>query len=282
MQILASTPRVVKTLIWLTVAISVLSPPLSFFLMRYYQMSGPDLWLPLSLSGIEAGWFWQMVSYLFINSTQLSLSLGLIVNLFFQVVILWFVGSEITRRYGAPAFAVLYLASGLVAGMGAALYIYLASSPAILFGSTPAIFALLMAWALNFSSIRLAFFTAPMPGKKIAFIIFAISIVIHLARLEWANIIAELLAIAFGFAAAKWLLKENVKPKMNNGTRIRFPGQSEPLPNRPKSADVEVESFREESDEIFMDRMLDKVSRFGRDALSDSEKSRLDRIVRKR
>lgn len=267
MQILASTPKSIKILIWITAAVALLSPPLSYFLLHTFHFSGPNLLLPLSLYGLFELWLWQPFTYLFVQTTELSISLALLVSLFFQMLLLWFSGTEITNRYGHWRFLALYFGGGWLAGLIAAGLLYLSQSQEILLGASPALFASLMVWALLFSQVRLGFFLLPISGKKIVYILFIISLVIHLARFEWINMAAEIIGILYGAFFAHFVLKGGAKISLR--------------PSKKKQK-VKIETLHSDTDEAFLDRMLDKVARFGKESLSENEKERLHRIVKRR
>ncbi len=115
-------------------------------------------------------WVWQPVSYMFLHSTQ-------IFHVLFNMLILWWFGSELEMRWG-PRFFLLYY---FVCGVGAAfmysftLFIYALISgnslPMVIpvVGASGAIFGLLLAYGLLFGD-RIIHFMMLFPMKARYFV----------------------------------------------------------------------------------------------------------------
>jgi membrane associated rhomboid family serine protease len=102
--------------------------------MASFDPGGLEKWCGLNRSGIFYGCLWQLVSYLFVQ--HLSHPFVFCFTIFGLMVI----GSEIEEIIGTIHFALLFLSSGIVAGM---VYIY-ASPKGLLLGTEPAICAIIV------------------------------------------------------------------------------------------------------------------------------------------
>ncbi len=192
----STTPMSVKILIWITCVVSILSPIATLFVMSSLKMLGPGAWFALSYYGILKGWLWQPLTYFFVHTVGAGISIFFLINLLFNMFILWFAGSEIADRYGNRAFYIFYLTSGFVAGLVVLLGIYLSSSNAILVGSGPPVFALLTIWAMIYPNMQLFFlFVVRMKAKWLILVVLGLALVLNLANGQWIPFLGDLAAI---------------------------------------------------------------------------------------
>jgi membrane associated rhomboid family serine protease len=101
--------------------------------MAHCDPGGLEKLFGLDRSGVLYGCIWQFISYLFVH--HLSHPFGIC----FTLLGLIFVGSELEGIIGKAQFMMLFVCSGIVAGLA-----YLATSNAILLGAGPAICAMIL------------------------------------------------------------------------------------------------------------------------------------------
>lgn len=117
------------------------------------------------------GYVWQLVTYMFLHSSQVT-------HILFNMLMLWFFGAELEQRWGGKFFLAYYL----VCGIGAAiLYVVVTALAAALFGvgtmamlipvqgASAAIFGLLLAYGMLFGE-RVIFFMMLFPMKAKYFV----------------------------------------------------------------------------------------------------------------
>jgi membrane associated rhomboid family serine protease len=144
-----------------------------FFLLLVLGAVAPQLAnLLLSYFGLQPalvlhGWVWQLLTYSFLH-------VGLL-NTFFELLSLWFLGSFLEQNHGSRWLAELYFVS--VAGAGlAAVLLALVMDPALrggfaFVGSAPltgafgGIFGLLIAFAVLFGDLQFTLFPIPIAIK---------------------------------------------------------------------------------------------------------------------
>lgn len=269
-----NTPKAVRWLILITAAFSLLSPIATFFLQHILHSAGPGQWLSLSLFGLKSGWFWEPLSYILIQSPATSLSLSSLLALSFNLLVLWFTASEIALRFGTKSFFLLYLGASLFSGLTASFLLWFFLSPGWVAGIGPPLFALVVLWAMLYSEHELFFFfTIRLKVKWLAAIYLILSLLTQLSDRAFISFCAHLAAMLFGFSCGKliWKLKNPfplnlrwpwVHRKKNHGSKI-----------------IDINSFRE-SDDAFMDRMLDKIAK--NKPISDKERQRMHTISRKK
>jgi membrane associated rhomboid family serine protease len=122
--------------------------------------------------------FWQLFTYMFLHSMSVS-------HILFNLLTLWFVGSELEQRWGKKFFLNFYLLTGVGAGfiytLGMAVYSYATGKQVGLvipvMGASGAIFGLLLAYGLLFGERVMSFmFLFPMKAKYFVMILGGIEI----------------------------------------------------------------------------------------------------------
>lgn len=104
-------------------------------------------------------WLWQPLTYMFVHSTS-------VMHIVFNMLMLWFMGSELENRWGSKFFLKFYLFTGVGAGLiyclGSLFYsLYTGTTLTLqipVVGSSGAIFGLLLAYGIIFSERELYFF----------------------------------------------------------------------------------------------------------------------------
>lgn len=252
----ANTPKSLKNLIAITAVLSLLCPLVTFFIHHFYATSGPLEWFALSSDVYTKGAIWQLFTYFFIQSTTTEITLSLFINLFLLMFLLWLSGKELYFRLGNIKLIGFYLLAGAISGLTTLLYFYFSHATYAIASSAAPIFAFLVLWIMIFPGMQFQYlFLLKIKAKILLAIVLAIPLLIHLSTGQFALFINELTGIAIGYITAQFFRR----------------------PNRQKI--VDIEDF--ESDERFMDRMLDKIAKKGTHSLTANEKRRMDNIARK-
>ncbi|MCC5832867.1 MAG: rhomboid family intramembrane serine protease [Chlamydiales bacterium] len=266
------TSRSVRVLIWITVVLSLLSPIATFLLNHYLHILGPSQWFALSRWGLERGWLWQPLTYFFIHSDGIGISLWLLISLFFHMFLLWFTGSEIEQRFGARSFILFYLSAGLIAGIFSAGALLLFSGRSIVVGSGPAVYALVMLWVMFYPDLELYFFfLIRIKAKWLVGLFLSIALLISLSYGRFTPFFADLVGICWGFAIGRIVWKLPNPYSLN----LELPKRRKKRSRSEKIIDISV---MQESDDAFMDRMLDKIASKGEESLTRRERERMKKI----
>jgi membrane associated rhomboid family serine protease len=179
-QIMPLSP-VVKKLIIANVAIWFLG----IVIVEQYFMTEPkiSLWFGLTpYKVLKDFWIWQPLTYLFIHSTGPM-------HIIFNMLLLWWLGSELERHWGAKFFTLYYFVSGVGAAFiymfTVLIYSIITARAEVLLtpvvGASAAIFGLLVAYGLVFGErIVYFFFFFPMKAKVFVAILGAIEVVLVL------------------------------------------------------------------------------------------------------
>lgn len=195
---------------------------------------------------IEKFWAWQLVTYMFFHALSPF-------HLFFNLMLLWFVGAELEKHWGARFFTTFFFVCGIGAALiyclGVALYATMTGvqTPLIIpvLGASGALFGLLVAYGIVFSE-RVIYFFGLFPLKAKYFVMvaaaldfasllttgFAGSEVAYLAHLGGA-----LVGFLFLWGHTRWKLlntKSKVKKKASSGLRLVVDNEKLKNENGPK------------------------------------------------
>jgi membrane associated rhomboid family serine protease len=228
-----------------------------FFLQNLFP--AVNLWLTLT-PRLAVGHFqvWQFVTYMFLH--------GGFWHLFFNLIVLWFLGSMIEGAWGPARFTRYYIICGIGGGLLHALLQYNAS----VVGASGAIFGLYFAAAMLFPDQYLyLYFLIPVKVKYF---------VIGLTVLQLANGIAGPSGVAYfahlgGMAAGALMFQAEILRRMrfNAGPRRRWHAHIKERRRQDEDANVNN-----------IDSILDKISAKGYETLSSTEKRILENYSRQR
>jgi membrane associated rhomboid family serine protease len=125
-------------------------------------------WLALYPNKVVFDFYaWQVFTYMFLHSMSVT-------HILFNMLLLWFIGSELEQRWGAKFFAMYYFVCGVGAAVlytiGMAIYAAVTGHQAGLYvpviGASGAIFGLLLAYGIIFGERIIYFFMVfPMKAK---------------------------------------------------------------------------------------------------------------------
>lgn len=275
-----------KPLLYLISSIAIISIASTLFngLFTYFLgTTGPEDWLGLSWYGIQHFFLWQPISYLFThNSYSAGISISYLISLFFNLYILWVLGSAIIERIGLKPFFKLFFVSGVVSGLVALLMMKLTSQAAVLSGPGSAILALLSFWTLLYSEADLRFFFIfQFKAKWLTAGIFIAILLSSLSQLDFVSLGLYLTGMICGYLYG--IIIYDLKgpfPFLNSFEEFivgLFAKKSET-----SGKIIDIKTGKSIDDDLFVDAMLAKISKNGEDSLTYSERKRLDEISKRK
>ena len=155
----------------------------TLFLSLVFPFLGP--YLVLSKEGIAHLYLWQFATYLFIHPFPSG-----IFQLALNLYVLWVFGTAIIERIHLKSFCALYFGAGIFAGLLAwgAMFLF---PPTPLSGSSPALYATLIAWViLNPESELFLFFAIPFKARSLLIVLLGLGLLVHLASSAWIPLFA--------------------------------------------------------------------------------------------
>ena len=123
---------------------------------------------PLPL--LQRNLWWQLLTYMFVHAN--------FTHILFNMLGLFFFGTQVERRIGSHEFLLFYLATGVLAGLfSLGFYLFFANPLVVLVGASGAVFAVLLAFATLFpDAVIYVFGILPLRAPLLVIIYTAISV----------------------------------------------------------------------------------------------------------
>lgn len=228
-----------------------------------------DLFAVSASTLTEPLYWWRFLTYGFVHAP------GDITHVAFNMLVLWFLGRELERKYGAAEFLRFYLVAIVVSGIAFAVIERLLGHPlASAYGASGAVYAVVIAFAMNFPKVTvLLFFAIPVPAWFLGALYIVLDVfkmispgdgpkVAHTAH--FAGAAFAFLYCRFGWNLA-WLTPKGLTNlKLRRGPKLRI--------HDPDSRERDLSRQ--------VDQILEKISREGEDSLTRKERQILQKASR--
>ena len=154
---------------------------------------------------IREHYYWQFITYMFFHSSM--------THLLFNMLGLFFFGSQVEKRIGSWEFLLFYLLTGLLAGIFSfAVYVWTGNYVVILLGASGAVYAVLLAFAVFFPFARIYVFGIIPVQAPLLVVIYTVIEVFSQVSGRNSNV-AHLTHLAgFGFAYLYILIRMGINP----------------------------------------------------------------------
>lgn len=287
-----NTPQTISRLIIITAAISLLCAFTSNF-FTYFGVTSPQDFLSLSWHGLSQWYIWQPLSYLFVQSGgQFGITLSFLFTLCFNMYILWIMGASTFERVGKGPFLRFYFITGALTGILTLLLMPILGQYSTLAGISPVILAILMAWTmLHPDNDILLFFILPIKARWLLPAILLLLLLTNISQLNFIDLTFNLLGLLVGYiyAATVWELEspfafthftDRLLTSLGRRLRRIFSWLDHATPSTEAKAEI-IDFHTGKSvidDDLFMDSVLDKISKHGERSLSWSERHRMRKI----
>lgn len=286
------TPSVIKYLILITCIASVITVLSESLIQHLFGMGSLSQIFGLSWSGITNFFLWQPFTYFFLYGAApgIVISLFWLLGLAFNMYILWVMGSNIAERVTGSSFLKMYLLSGVIAGLAALLMILITGHDELLYGPGPCILAILLVWSmLNPDSDLLLFFVLPIKSRWLVAGILIAVLIIDLSGARFVDLTLYAVGTVIGYLYALWIWDlqspfEALRPiddrlvALKNKILSKNPWGAK---SNGKVYDFHTGKIINEDDR-FMDAMLDKISKHGKESLSWFERQKMNRIAKRK
>jgi membrane associated rhomboid family serine protease len=287
-----ATPKIVKWTIIATLILSFFSLISNALFTQVFHTHSPQHLFSLTTWGIHNFFIWQFISYLFIQPLAGGgISMALILHVFFDLYLLWAIGSSLIQARGKKHFIGLYFGGALLVGLIAYMCLFLFGSPLPFAGATTSIYILLIGWAFLFPEAKIMLFLLlPVRAKWLVFGLIGVNLFLDFSNGNFLSFFVTLGAMLYGYFYSV-LVWEILGPFYRlHGVEKRLIYFKRKVRARfIKVVDVEVQSSKVYDfktgkaimhDDEFMDACLDKISRDGKTSLTMRERFRMWRISR--
>ena len=154
--------------------------------------------LGLSIQGIEAGHYYQFITYPFIDHSFMTV--------LFNALILWFIGSELEVKWGSKFYGKFLAIATYSGGVAYALIFsqFMSGTEMPLYGLTGLNLALFVAYAIIYSERTLVFmFIFPMKAKYFCMLLAGIELYMSVFSAYSHGALSHLISMLVGFAFLK-------------------------------------------------------------------------------
>lgn len=284
------TPRALKILVLITFALSLFSALCDTLFPRSFGLPPPEQLLGLSTWGIDHGFYWQFLTYFFVNPVAHGISLSFLFSLAFSLYLIWVIGTSIIERRGVRSFFSLYLSSGIFIGL-LVFWLQNVMHPALPFaGNTAALYAILMGWIMLYPEAQLLFLLAlPLKAKWLVLSILGANLLIDLSVGEWLNAMAYTGGALFGYLYCLifWRIRGPItKLHPLENALLKLLGTSPKTSHSSSYSRAKIYDFKTGkailSDDDFLEEMLSKIAMKGKSSLTWRERLRLRRISKRK
>lgn len=291
-----TTPKIIRNLIIVTCCLSMFCAFVNILFVYYLQVQSPQALLSLSWSGLTQGYIWQPISYFFVQSTGNSgISFSFFLELFFNMYVLWIIGSNAVETVGPSPFFRFYLIVGALIGIATIFTAPLVQGYTTLAGSTAPVLATLFIWAMMHPESEFQFFfLLPIKAKWLIAAIFGFFILSSISRLDFTTLILTIYSFIFAYfyATLVWGLETPFEwTHFIDRTLISLGRKISSLFSSSERDDIadkrrKIIDFHTGKplvdDDNFMDNALEKISKYGEKSLSWSERNRMKKISEKK
>ncbi len=245
-------------------------------------------WFALESSKVLYGQVWRLITYGFLHSTGDFQSTWWFAHILFNMLGIWFFGSELEEIYGSLEFLVFYLAAVLTGGLLYFIWETAFARHSICIGASGGVMALLVLYACHFphreiyfmyffpipiwlaavfymAQDALAFLTNDMMRTHIAVLVHlgggGLAFFYHRYRLNFTSMLPDLAQWWRASSRRRAARRFKLYQEEDDVPDIRLPSVSAP-PAKP-DADEHLEAK--------LDAVLEKVAKFGKASLDEAE-----------
>lgn len=285
----SETPGCIKLLMLITFIASVATAIIDPLYTYFFGYPGIEYLFGLSTLGMRLYYLWQPVTTLFIQDLSLTgLSISYLIQLAFNLYILWVIGTDLVEKIGSAPFVYFYLISGAISSLLALLG---PDRGLFVLGPYASLMAIFTFWTMLAPKNEiLLFFILPVQVRWVFALLAGSIVLIALSHLDISAFLYYSSAILSGYlyGTVGWALNspfEQLYPvdrfiyRLSDKVREYLPFKKTIRPT--KIFDLKTGKPKMD-DETFVDEMLTKIAKFGESSLSWSERKRLQEISEKK
>ncbi|MCI0640204.1 MAG: rhomboid family intramembrane serine protease [Gemmataceae bacterium] len=229
--------------------------------------------LELNTADVQSGQVWRLLSYSFLHS---PLSVW---HILFNMLFLWMFGGELERMYGSGEFLTFYLIAAVAGGVAFQAQAMVQGSPLHCLGASGAVTAVMVVYAFHFPNTPiLLFFLLPIPIWL--FVVFQVaqdSLQLFGQFQSSTAVAVHLAGAAFGalYYLGEWRLTgwfQGASRWRRNRSQPRLKLYRPEDEKEPVSVGVKASPDLDEHLDAKLDAVLEKLSKHGRDSLTEGER----------
>ena len=255
---------------------------LKVFLVQTLHLPPPAILLSISPWGAKHGAIYQVLTYPFVNSLAYApLSIWSLLGAFFQYYIVFSIGTAFIYQRGVKSFLTLFFGSSILTGLVAfSLMIITGSSSTLITGLSHPIMAMLTWFAFHQPNAQILIFFFPVRAKWAIFGLTAIYLFLDFSNGLFINFASTLTTFLYAYLYSI-LSSESVGPfdLLHPAERqiISIKRKLSPILNKDNSSGGSkiqdlYQTKRQVKKDLYLDLLLEKISKKGKQSLSWKEK----------
>lgn len=239
-------------------------------------------WLILNTSKVWDGQVWRLLTYAFLHSPDTPF------HILFNMLFLWWFGSDIEQLYGRREFLLIYLVSAFSGGVVYQLWSLTQPHPSLCLGASGAVTTMLVLCACHFPRrVIYVFLILPMPIWLFAVLNIAQDVFRFVSNQQGGVAVSVHLAgAAVGLAYFKWQFNfanwfqglmwwQHVRTRPRLKLYDPAPPKEEPVAVSATSTAVAMDEHLEAK----LDAVLEKIAKTGKDSLTQQEQAILQQAA---
>lgn len=240
------------------------------------ETAGFTGFLLLDAAKVLHGEIWRLLTYAFLHSTSTPW------HILWNMVFLWWFGSDMEELYGPREFLIFYLLAALFGGVVHVLLTMVGWMPGVpVIGASGAVTAVLLLCAIHYPSrVILLFFILPVPIWLFVFVSIGLDMFHFFGRQYGGTAVDVHLAgalFAFLYYKRQWRFTTlgsqfQAWRKRRAQPQLRVFRPEEELEREPVGAAVATATYEDEQLEAKVDAILEKISRTGKESLTENER----------
>lgn len=190
------TPIIIKIILGITIFLSVLNA----LTLPFLKTNILSYLFGLSLSGAKNYYFWQLLTYNFLQPS-IGFNINFIFDILFNLYLLWVIGVSLIDRISQLQYIIFYILSSLFSA-SVMLFIMSLGYPAYIFtGISISLYSTLMAWMmLNPPDTRIfLFFAIPMKHYYLVLGLIGINLFTSLSHYQMVNFCGYIASVIFSY-----------------------------------------------------------------------------------
>jgi membrane associated rhomboid family serine protease len=290
---LPAIPKMLQRVVATIIAFSLIGGLTYRIALPFFETNLQSL-LSLSSWGISNFYFWQFITYMFVQPLGNEMTIAFFIHLIFAAATLFYIGQALIQLRGTLHFFILFLGTGLFSALTTTGILALLGQPVYLAGCFPSIYALLVAWMFFYPNRELLLFLVfPVKVKHLVLAATLITLFIDLSNGHMINFLSVISAMLFGYFYAI-IVFERFSPYLSlyKFEKKILELKHQLVGSRWDSIELYVEPKKRKvydlktgnivlDDETFLNVCLEKMHKYGKHSLSIFEWFRMRRISKR-
>jgi membrane associated rhomboid family serine protease len=191
-----NTPIIIKIILGFIISLSLFNALITPFFKAHYI----TYFLGLSVDGLKNYYFWQLVTYNFLQISY-GISISFIIELLFNVYLIWIIATSVLERISQIQYVIFYILNSVFSAFVMLAVMAIGYPHFIYAGATISLYATLVAWMmLNPPDTRIfLFFAIPMKHYWLVLGLIGFNLLSNLSNNQMVNFFGCIAVSVFSY-----------------------------------------------------------------------------------